>query len=495
MKLLFSHGRRLAFIFITVAFPALVIFATLVPFGEVTDEPSQCIHAQAILSGHFVGHREPDSPGSSEIGAGFNVDPGMADAALTPVNGQIMVSAAALAGAYQHPWAGEKEFRQTSPLAIYAPIFYFPASIGIGVARLMGMEPYRAGLFARLFNVFTYLAIGVMALLVARHGRAVMLGVLLLPMSLNLAASLNQDGLIIASSVLAASLISRSWAASEAEDRLSPKTARNLAALTLFSICLVKPPYLPLMLIFLLPFQDIFLPGENATARSILFNRATPILVTTLCVAAWVAWTMATISEPSYFPPRPAGPLLPGIHPATFSHTDPLWQLRVLAANPLRIISMPVSTFIWNPLFPEMVGVFGWLDVIPDNWVYHLWYGVSAIIAIGAVLGAIQQGFNKQFSWARMGGGLFICLIIFAGFVAIYISQYLVWSNPGAARIEGPQGRYLLPLVPFLALALPEFKSARFLKWNDIINLAPAAAGLICLWEYPTLLLHSYYLH
>ncbi len=38
---------------------------------------------------------------------------------------------------------------------------------------------------------------------------------------------------------------------------------------------------------------------------------------------------------------------------------------------------------------------------------------------------------------------------------AVFLSIYLVWSAPGASFVEGVQGRYFLPLLPALALAMP----------------------------------------
>ncbi len=495
MKIFACRGPILALLFFVTALPGLLIFATLVPFGEVADEPAQALRAQGLISGQFVGHRAPELPGSPNIGAGFDADPAMLEASLMPRGGKIMVDALTLTKSYDVRWSRTKHFLSISPLAIYAPVFYIPASAGIAIARAAGMRPYRAALFARLFNVLAYLSVGTAALLLARHGEATLLAVLLVPMSLNLAASLNEDGLIIASSALAAALISRSWAPAEPGSIISANTARALAAVTMFCICIVKPPYLPLVFIGLLPMRDIFSAGSCAGARALLWRRASPILIITICVTAWFAWTMATISEPSYFAPRPAGPLLPGVHPATFSHTDPLWQIRVLAADPFRIISLPINSFIADPLFWEMVGVLGWLDVILPQWMYNLWYDVSFIIAGGAALAIVQLTLKKQLTVSGILNSLFICLLIFAAFIAIYLSQYLVWTDVGAAHVGGPQGRYLLPLVPFLALALPELKFPPFMKANWLIPLVPLAAGLICLAEYPALLLRSYYLH
>jgi hypothetical protein len=49
---------------------------------------------------------------------------------------------------------------------------------------------------------------------------------------------------------------------------------------------------------------------------------------------------------------------------------------------------------------------------------------------------------------------------------AVYLSQYLIWTHVGLDRIDGPQGRYLLPIIPMLVLALPRLPlpGARFVR-------------------------------
>ena len=66
-------------------------------------------------------------------------------------------------------------------------------------------------------------------------------------------------------------------------------------------------------------------------------------------------------------------------------------------------------------------------------------------------------------------------LLVGAAALSIFVLQYLSWSPIGGRTIEGVQGRYFLPLVPFLGLVLPRGR-IRLPSW-----------ALVALCAYPAL--------
>jgi uncharacterized membrane protein len=428
------------------------------------------------------------------------VDRAIVLAATKPMNGSIMETAAAMSNKHRIPWLHDNHFMSAPPLAIYAPIFYIPGAIGIDIARHLYLSPYHAGQFGRLADSFVYLLLGTIALMVARRAQAVLLAVLILPMSLNLAASLNQDGLIIATSVLAAALISRSWHDLPAGGSLLSLPTTWAAAGALLCIALVKPPYLMLAATLLLPSQTWFQAFRQKRIRKEVLFRLLLVAGVAVITIAWFAWDMTHVSALIYFwPPRPVGPLLKGIHAATLDHTSPALQLHILLAKPIRVFSLPLATFAQNPLWTEMVGVLGWLDIVLPNTLYNLWYDAALLACLAALFspraGRAWQDFSARDIPAELCDTVLILVFVFLTFILIYISQFLDWTVVGNAFIEGPQGRYLLPLLPFIGLAIPRinFPGSAWLQAGlTCLVVVPGIVGLLVL---PDLMLQAYYLH
>ena len=143
-----------------------------------------------------------------------------------------------------------------------------------------------------------------------------------------------------------------------------------------------------------------------------------------------------------------SGPGPPGVR---FESANAAAQLRVLAADPLRVVTLPLRTIATDPwLAREMVGLLGWLIIPLPAWLYATWAA-----AIGCAIGADGLGRPGGRFLEQLADASLLVLAVLVGVVLIYVSQYLIWDLVGAERILGPQGRYLLPLVPMLALAVP----------------------------------------
>jgi uncharacterized membrane protein len=79
--------------------------------------------------------------------------------------------------------------------------------------------------------------------------------------------------------------------------------------------------------------------------------------------------------------------------------------------------------------------------------------------------------------------------------VGLATSVYLTWIQVGAAHNDSMQGRYLLPLVPMLALMLPRWgiPGGRLLRLAGLA--LPALAALAGMIVIPNLIVSVYYLH
>jgi len=444
-----SIRRTLAVLFVAAALPTCTTLALLTPLGQVADEPAHVLRAASLLHGQWIGRRASAiEDGKARIRAGLDVDQallGVQVGFLQPKPTQEDV-----ARARKQDWAGFLDFYPIASVAIYMPAFYGPAAAGMGMAKLAGAGPFVATYAARLANTACFVALGLAALLLARRGHALLFCTLMFPMTVSLAASVNQDGLIIAASVLAAALLTRLDLPTATGPALPRGAAFWTAGLLLAGIAAVKPPYAPLLAL-LLPLPPM---RDWLAFRKPLLLRAAVVAVLLLPSLFWSWLAVSTVATPFSKPPYEPGPLWTGPRPALFDQTDAAAQLGILLANPLRFLSIPWTTIIHDPaLLPSAVGVLGWLNVVLPGVLYTLWYT--------AVPAALLCDLMARRTGARQGSLADLALGIVASaacVLGIYLSQYLSWTLVGNPAVQGPSGRYLLPILPFLALSLPVFR-------------------------------------
>lgn len=427
------------------AFAALAVLtgwllAVLLPLGQAADEGVHATRVDALSRGLVLAHREG-------TGGGFNTPATLMDVAkVTPAREPQTRADREKADAIR--WGGPAVFLDLGTIATYFPAVYVPGAASIAMARALDATPAQAFRLGRQGNVLAYALVGALALAWARRGRALLAAVLLLPMSLGLAASLSGDGLLIALGALAAACITRGgrawWVA--------------LGIVTV--IGLTKLPYAALLLVVL------------AASGPALLARIGVGALSGVVMLGWAGYHQANVMGTIERPPYESGPLWPG-PPATFSKIDPAAQLQVLKADPTRAVTLVAATLsqdAWT--VRHMVGVLGSLHIVLPTWVYVMWYGVVGVSALGL---AAEPG-------ARAGPALLGLFGVLASIWAIMLAQYLGWTPVGATMIEGLQGRYYLPVLPFLAVCVPSLAAVR-VPWLWALPLAAGFAGVAAVAE------------
>ena len=169
-------------------------------------------------------------------------------------------------------------------------------------------------LAARLANLLIALSISTAGLMLTRRGVGLLFTTLLLPPSVSLMASVNQDGLLIATSALAASLATR--IGTDAAPWRQP--AYPGAAVSVGCICLAKPPCLPMTVLLLLPFGTALRRSPPGWLAMRLATVGTILPLVPL-------WSWANVhhaAAPICRAPEEAGPFWTGRRPAIFDGTD-----------------------------------------------------------------------------------------------------------------------------------------------------------------------------
>jgi hypothetical protein len=484
---------RLAALFLLLTLPLGVFLAGTVPLGHIADEPAHLMRADGLRRGVLVGHREPVRmpDGRTLPRPGMAVDPVLLtlvtlqprpnDPAPRAITAEMVEQARAMR------WHAAPTFMDLAFIASYMPVFYLPGAAALEAARLAGLPPFQAFILVRLANLAGFAAMGALALRLARRGRMLLFCTLSLPMTLSLAASASQDGLMIAAIALAAALLSR-VAEGVPFARVSRAPSYWLAAALLAGFAMAKPPYLPVAGLLLLPLATGGAPFDWREFG----RRLGVVALIGLLVVGWMALSLHYTSAPRLLDPYEAGPLWPGPSPARFTGTDVAAQLHVLLAAPRRFVTLPLYS-IWHGhhTFLEAVGVLGWLNLeLPDS-LYRLWAAALAAAALADLLAAGKEAPPRS-GWLQP---LLLLGLVALAFLGVYLSQYLVWTPVGLPFIGGPQGRYLLPFIPLLALAVPRPRLPGRRLLRPVLCALPIAAAAADVLMLPRLVTWFYYLH
>ncbi len=465
-------------LFLLFAVPLLGFLSLNVPTGESPDEVAHAVRMESLRYGDIVGHRRPrldalgqpiqDSGVTAHLAmllAGFSFHPG------TPLPGRVMTKARE-AELEALPWEKAPTFISVPNTAVYSPLFYVPGALAMQAAKWLHYGPWQTILAGRLANALSYASLGLAALLLARRAQGLLFAVLLLPISLWMAASCNQDGLVIGAAALGVALLTRGTVAS---------WWAGAAAVAL--LALAKPLYLPLAGVVL-----VLLPRKGPWP----LLRISGVLLAVVPALAWYAVANHYAVVPfvrgvAYA----AGPNWPGDPNRMFGVVDASLQIQVFLHHPLLMLTMPAEAMAVQAkyLLLEMVGIVGTLDIFLPNALYALWF-----VALAAILPAESL---SKFRWPEGPGvwaRLAVLLCIVATVFAVFDGQYLSWAFIGAAEIQGVQGRYLVPLLPFLGLALPRLVLTGGLFGRWALRAPAMAAGLAGLAVIPQLVVATYYL-
>jgi len=465
-------------LFLLCALPVTVLTALITPPGQSPDEPAHVARAAGLLHGAVLGVRQPGLcaySGRGKMLSGVKVNQGLFVAAFgvtTQVGGHPVVTADDFLAMRAQPPQPGHVFASIPNTVTYFPLTYIPATLGLSLGLLLaGGKPFICIMLARFAMLFAYLALGLLALRLAAYGEALLLTVLLLPMSLFLAGTVNQDGVLIGLACLAGAALTR-----------GTQGMRWLGLAMLVLLLLAKPPYMPLLGVLLLP---LFAPG--------FFWRLRDVVLAALPVLLWAGLISALVVVPFGKPPYHPGPLFAGDRSVLLDHTDPAANLHILLAQPSRFLTLPWDTLHqWAAgKLDEMIGVLGLLQISMPFGYYVLWS-----IAIGVALaGLLFSGRPGVLS----GRTQVVNLVWTSGLLAanvwlLFVMFYLSWTNVGLDFVDGVQGRYFLPLLPFLLFAIPSLRPRA--KLPPLLPALPVVLlGLYDIGYIPLRLLNTYYLH
>jgi uncharacterized membrane protein len=422
----------------------ICITAAIVPPFQNPDEPNHFARAEQVSRLEFVpvfvpGKIKNDTiPGIPQIfypsNGGFDVDRGIVNASsvFLPMNfhPEVKVTQAKLDSVRYIKWGEGKVYLNFANTAIYPPVPYVMPAIAIALGKWLNLTVVNTLYTARIFNATLSVVLCFLALVLAKRSKPILFTVLLIPMLIALFAAVTADAVLISCSFLLIAIIDNV----EYDKGKTYSNGLLLAIIILMStIAIAKPPYI------VFAFAFLFL---NITTKQKLVIIAVPLL----SVLSWMFIEHANYSIKFALAEQ---------------RVNSQMQIANIIHHPLQFISLffKIDVNAVSGNLEMFVGKLGWLDVSFNKFYYLMAY--LTIIA-GFVL---KFKLNKENNLLLQGGLLLTVLFALA---AVLTAQYVTWTSLGADALGGMQGRYLLPVFPFLALAIGgysgEIKMTNFKK-------------------------------
>lgn len=307
------------------------------------------------------------------------------------------------------------------PIAVMV-LPFLPQAAGMALARLLGFGALGCLYGARLANLAAYTLLCWLALKNCRRYQPVFLAVMLLPLSLFMAASVSYDAALLGFYYLVASYYCK--------DEI---TDRDVGVF-LFAFVMMNSakPYINLLWLAL----PLILPRKAWKTRWKKWQVFVAGLVLALGMTFFVTWYGNAFRF--HYPTTAFDRMLgEGV-------VDQMGQLRFILSNPLRYLAVMVGTLYENGLFLGQLGTFGWLDLpIPLLDLFS-----PAVLVFAAALSVHEKSSLRLAPALGLGG---LSVVYIAGAIT---AMYITYTPVGMVRVIGLQARYFLPVFLMLLVLL-----------------------------------------
>ncbi|MGD0542084.1 MAG: DUF2142 domain-containing protein [Tepidisphaeraceae bacterium] len=410
------------------AFAAIaLVFGTalvlVVPPFQSPDESFHFLRAYQITEGGFVPHEKDRR---DLMGATLPVS---LDRVASPflkmfLHPEIKASFDDIRQAWRLPLQEQNRAFQIFPTtAHYSPTGYVGQCLGIGLGRALDLGPLAMLYLGREGNLLLWILLGFFALRSAPAIARPLFFLLLMPMSLNFAATLSADPSTSGLAALFTALVCKYFALGA---KSINRTRLVLLAAISLPLTVSKLAYAPLLALLLL------IPTRNFGARAEWAAKLA--LLAALNLTAFLLWASCTSNlDTQINPGQGVSPhrQLDFIehHPAQFAHifTDTLRR----------------GTWYYLEMF---VGVIGWYDgFLPAPFV------IGYLILL--ILACWSCDDSPPLPPPLRAPAVILPLFALI-FLIIALLSYLFWTEVGRSLIYGINGRYMIPVAPAILLLL-----------------------------------------
>jgi uncharacterized membrane protein len=323
----------------------------------------------------------------------------------------------------------------------YGFVGYLPQAAGITLARLTGGSPLLALYLARLLNLLVAVVLTYYGLRFLPFAKLAVCLVALLPMTMMELASLSADAMLLGGTIFLAGLV-----VSRAQQESVSRSDIALLVVAAVFLLNAKPGYAALSLLLLLLVRRQF-TSRLAYAGTVFGS-----------IAASALLALAFIRSA---PPGDKDLLAVMLGPD--NRVDAAAQLAHVVTHPLAFVQVIGATAGGDGVMflRQAVAWYAWGNLDISDGVMLV--GLAGLVAVFAASESVT--FAAWRRWTVLAVGLL------AG-IMVSLALYMGWSDVGATRVAGLQGRYFTPTLILAFIGLAGFPFGR--RW-----LVPAIVAVV----------------
>lgn len=340
----------------------------------------------------------------------------------------------------------------------YSFLSYIPQVIGLFIGKIFNLSLFSTYYLGRFMNLLVYAIIVAVAVKIAPEFKLFVTFISIMPMSVYISSSYNQDSFALGIIIFTFSLFLK---------MLLGKNNIFIKDIIIYSLfCMILAlSKLPYVLFILLPLS---IPSSKFKKNTYKWFTFFMVLVVGVLALIWFLYYS------SFKPPHT---------PQGVNSKEQIIYILTNVSTSYENLLKSMMTFANSSL---MLFIFGWGS-----------YGSSELaIVYFFVLGSLVLSFPKKYCIPRsvsVGTGFVFALI----YIAICLSMYLTWTPVGSEVISGIQGRYFIGIILLLPVFLNMVTFKQKLKSSCInlegVNFTYIYIGIIFLLAVECLTLGVYY--
>ncbi|MDO4483123.1 MAG: DUF2142 domain-containing protein [Clostridia bacterium] len=338
------------------------------------------------------------------------------------------------------------------------PVMYLPQVLATLLAFALHLNRMWIYLLGDLLNLALYITLTAMAIRIIPRGKTPLMLAAVTPMAMQQASSLSGDGFVIGMSFLLIALAVR------AMERQGKAGRGELAAIMAVSVLMApaKAVYFLLLLLLVLIPKERF--GSNG--RKWLFIAATAALAAAVTVAVQLSWLTKQVSDSA------AG-------------TTPYYSMGWVLSHPVQTVMLVINTLVPRGAFwyidsavgRELSGLS--LQIFP-GYVYFMLF----LVLLSAVTSKGETPLKPVRRWSFLTIAALVVL-------ATMGTMLIAWTPMGAAAIDGVQGRYFIPLLPLVFIAMENSCFAAQKDYYRFYGIGMLALQLVTLNEIMAIMIQN----
>lgn len=316
---------------------------------------------------------------------------------------------------------------------VTSPFVYLPQAIGICIGRMVNATALTTLNLAKIMNLLVFCVLVFLAVCIIPFGKGIMMGSVLLPMTLNLAASTSYDAMLIGCAyIFLAEILHLAYAADSVE-------WKNIIILAIILAVMSPCKIVYSLMVFLL----LIIPKEK-------FKN------TGMYIATWLILIAAAIGVTALIN---AGAISTY---AASSITDVPWSqepgftVSYVLHHPLESARVVYDTLMYQGEYYHETMIGAYLGNVSES--LDVPYFIIMILSAGLLMLPLSASEQEKMLKGKDKLIILIVGVIIAGL--LLGSMMISWTPLSSPVILGVQGRYFLPLLPAALMLITNRKVA-----------------------------------